>query len=421
MDQARFIHRILLASLLVVAQGMVPMSANALTLQQAEQAAISQSPEIKSLHAKSTSLRQAAVAAGQLSDPMLMLSAMNVPVNTFSFNQEAMTQVQVGLEQSFPKGRSLHYRSQQKEAMSRSENEKARATNAQILQNVRISWLNLYYWIHAKQIVHGQKKIFRHLVKVTESMLANNKAEQMDVVRAQLELTDLDNKIIEINQQIDTARSQLARWIGPSLASKANPATLPAWMKPPVDFSLQNMIKRHPELRAEQEISTAALNGIKWAEQQYIPGFTVSVAYGFRQGSNDNGSGRPDLLTAQVNMDLPIFTAKRQSKTLESNKEAYISSQQNSMSRYRELREILSSQYAVWKEQRNSATLYKNKLIPEAQQYAEATMTAYQNAKTDFPTLARAYIRELNTELGGLKAAVNRDMARANLFYLEGK
>lgn len=421
MDKWCLVQRIFWVTLALVVVSFYPSCAVALSLSQAEQAALSQSPELKSMHAKSRALKQAAVADGQFSDPKLMLGAMNVPVNTFSFNQEAMTQVQLGLQQSFPRGHSLRYKSRQTNALSRSEHEKSHATNSQILRSVRMSWLNLYYWVHAKQIVYGQKKIFRHLVKVTESMLANNQAQQKDVIRAQLELTDLDNKIIEINQQIDTVRGQLARWIGPSLARQAKPKRLPKWKKPPSHMSMQDIIKKHPELRADQAMVAASLNGMKWAEQQYIPGFTVGVAYGFRQGSDSNGTGRPDFLTAVVNMDLPIFPHNRQSRTLKSSEETLIASEQNLNSRYRQLREILTSQYAAWKEQRNSASLYRRKLIPEAKQYAEATMTSYQNTQTDFPTLARAYIRELSSELGGLKASVNRDIARANLFYLEGK
>ncbi|EHL31410.1 hypothetical protein LDG_6588 [Legionella drancourtii LLAP12] len=48
-------------------------------------------------------------------------------------------------------------------------------------------------------------------------------------------------------------------------------------------------------------------------------------------------------------------------------------------------------------------------------------MTAYQNFQTDFPTLARAYVRQLNTELEGLKVSVDRDVSRINLLYLQGK
>lgn len=421
MEQHRKHNALLKLSLLVLL--LIGHVANAmpLTLKQAERAALSQSPEVKSLRAKTEALGQSAIAAGQLSDPKLMLGAMNVPVDTFNFSQEPMTQVQVGLMQAFPRGRSLHYKSLQKHDLSIAESHKQQAMRLQVLQGVRLSWLNLYYWIHAKRIVLKQKKVFQHLVKITESMLANNKAQQRDVIRAQLELTELDNQLLNMNQQIKTARATLGRWVGPALAKEASPKRLPSWLSPPKLLQFQHDLAQHPILKTDAALISSGHAGIKLAEQQYKPGFTVGVAYGFRQGRNMDGQRRSDFLTAQVSMDLPLFTHNRQDRTLRASQENLLSNEENQMSDYRQLLETLKAQYAAWREQRRSAWLYRSQLIPEAKQYAEATMTAYQNTQTDFPTLARAYVRELNTELGGLKALVHQHIARANLLYLQGK
>ena len=421
MDRKRRVRVKFSMSLLFMLLGWGVAYAAPLTLRQAEMAALSQSPEVKSLQAKTNALGQSAIAAGQLSDPKLMLGAMNVPVDTFNFSQEPMTQVQVGLMQAFPRGRSLHYKSIQKHDLSVAESHKQQAMRLQVLQGVRLSWLNLFYWVHAKRIVMKQKKVFQHLVKVTESMLANNKAQQKDVIRAQLELTELDNQLLDINQQIETARATLARWVGPGLAATANPRRLPAWASPPTPAHFHHTIKKHPILKTDAALISSGQAGIQLAEQQYKPGFTVGVAYGFRQGQNIDGRKRSDFLTAQVSMDLPLFTHNRQDRTLRASQENLLSNEENQMSDYRQLLETLKAQYAAWREQRRSAWLYRSQLIPEAKQYAEATMTAYQNTQTDFPTLARAYVRELNTELGGLKALVHQHIARANLLYLQGR
>ena len=145
------------------------------------------------------------------------------------------------------------------------------------------------------------------------------------------------------------------------------------------------------------------------------------MVYGYRQARNPDGSKLPDMLTAQVGMDLPIFPKNRQDRTLNASINNLSAAQEDQISHYRQLREALMTQLANWEQQQKSALLYRQQLIPEAKQYAEATMIAYQNTQTDFPTLARAYIRELNTELSGLKATVNQEIARVNLLYLQGK
>ena len=392
-----------------------------LTLKQAETAALSQSPEIKSSQAKSRALEQSAIAAGQFSDPKLMLGTLNVPVDTFNFSQEPMTQIQVGLQQSFPRGHSLHFRSLQKQDLSAAESESAQTMKLMVLQNVRLSWLDLYYWLNARTIILNQEKVFKHLLDVTESMLANNQAQQKDVIRAQLELSELDNRLLAVKQQSDIARANLARWIGPTLAYHAQPTRLPTWPAPGRYKQIQHEIKNHPILKTDAAYVAAGSDNVKLAKQQYKPGFTVSMAYGFRQGNDLDGSKRPDFLSAQVSMDLPIFTSNRQDKSLKESQENLLSNEENQMSDYRQLQKSMSSEYAVWQERKKSTILYQQKLTPEAKQYAEATMAAYQNAQTDFPTLARAYVRELNTELEELKEVVDQKKARVNLLYLQGK
>ncbi len=416
------IFRILLGvNLLFLLLGWRMVFAMPLTLKQAENAALEQSPEIKSLQARTHALEQMAVAARQLADPKLMLSTMNVPVDGFDFSQEPMTQIQVGLQQNFPRGRSLHYHSLQKKDLSVAESQKQQEMLLLVLQGVRLSWLNLYYWLYSKQIILDQKKIFQHLVKVTESMLANNQAQQKDVIRAQLELTELDNQLLDIDQKIAIARAQLARWIDSELAKNANPQRLPIWSSLPMLGQMHSIIKHHPALKTDDALISAGLAGVNLAKQQYKPGFTVGAAYGFRQGSNLDGGSRADFLTAQVSLDLPLFTQNRQDRSLKASKENLFASEENKMSNYRQLREALNTQFAAWQQQRKSSRLYQSHLLPESKQYAEATLIAYQNAQTDFPTLARAYVRELNTELASLKAKVNRDIARVNLLYLQGK
>ena len=315
------------------------------TLEQAEHAALEQAPELKQLQAKQYSIEQAAIAAGQLADPKLKFTAMNIPVDTFDLGDVSMTQLQIGLLQAFPKGRSLKYRSLQKKDLSQAESEKVQAMQLQILRSVRHSWLDLYYWLYAKKLILDEKKVFEHLLKVTESLLANNKIQQKDVIRAQLELTDLDNQLININQNANVARAQLARWIGPNLAKSVQPNRLPKWLVPPMMTQLQTQLKKHPILRTDSALIASSQAGVKLAKQNFLPGFAIGVAYGFRQGNEFDGSKRSDFFTGQVVADLPIFPKNRQSRLLKSSREELNASQNNQDSHYRQLIESLKTEY----------------------------------------------------------------------------
>lgn len=395
--------------------------AQPLTLKQAETLAIQNSTEIQSFRAKNESLYQAAIAAGQYPDPHLFGGTLNVPVDTFKFNQEPMTQIQIGLGQYIPRGKSLQYNMQEKSCLAKAEFYKLQSMRLDILQKVRLSWLHLYYWQQARKIVSKEKNVFKDLLEVAKSMLANNKAQQKDVIRAQLELTELENRLIQIDEQIQTARFQLTRWISEPKARRAQTLNEPHWLSLPTKNRLLNFVKQHPELKTDSATISAFQAKMRQALEQYKPGFNVNVGYGIRQGRGIDGRKWPDFLTATVNMDLPVFTHNRQDRSLKASEENVLASEKDRMSHYRNLQEYLNIQYNIWQQQQKSTQLFINTLVPQANQYAKATMTAYQNFQTDFPTLARAYVRQLNTELEGLKAKVDRDAARINLLYLQGK
>ncbi len=391
-----------------------------ISLQQAEYAALQQTPDIKESEAKAHALKEAAVASGQLQDPKLEFSAQNFPTDTFRLDQEAMTQLQLGISQAFPRGKTLKYTELQNEKLAAAEQTQSHVISEQVLRSVRLAWLELYYWQASNHLIRQQQQVFQHLYEVTKALLASNKAQQNDVIQAQLELDDLQNRLINTEQQLDTARANLARWIGKAMASRALPSALPHWKRPPPYRTLQANLKHHPEINTTQNLIAANQANVMVAKQQYKPGIALGLKYGYRQGKNFDRSTRSDLMTANVSVDLPFFTKNRQDKTLSASESRLVASEEGRQATYRQLKETLAAQYAAWRSLSSRALLYQKTLIPESKAYAESTLITYQNNKTDFQNLADSYIRELETQLSGLKVATDQAKARVNLLYLQG-
>lgn len=59
-------------------------------------------PELRALEEKIDAFKQRPSQARSLSDPMLKMSIANLPVDTFRFDQEAMTQKQISVQQKLP-------------------------------------------------------------------------------------------------------------------------------------------------------------------------------------------------------------------------------------------------------------------------------------------------------------------------------
>jgi len=395
-------------------------SAGSMTLKSAEKIALERSSEVKIILAQSQELSEIAIAKGQFNDPKLNIAIANLPTDSFNFSQEPMTQIQLGIEQAFPKGASLSYNTLNMHHKALAKQEDGSVMRLKIRQKVRLSWLNLAFWLNAKSILDKEKRVFENLVQVTQSMLANNKTQQKDVIRANLDLLSIKNKLITVSENIQLARSELARWIGNNKASRVNPSYLPNWRLGSVSNLFSNL-KNHPVLISDMEKINAKNNKVNFQKEQFKPEFSMGGGYGFRQGNNGNGSKRADFVQIKLGVSLPLFPSKRQNKQLKASQLSLFSQKEMRVGHVRDLSDMLNKNLATFNLKQRSANLYQSQLVPEAKHYAKATLSSYENNKTDFPTLAKAYVTQFNTELGFIQALRDRTQARINLLFIQGR
>jgi outer membrane protein TolC len=394
--------------------------ANSLSIGEAEFLALNLSPEIQQLKAKACGLQQQAIADGQLLDPQLMAGAINVPTNSFSFTQDEMTMLAVGVQQQLPRGRSLTIKSKQTQALATAEQRKIKEQVSLLLRSVRETWLELYYWNQALKIIHDNQKIYRSLLKVSESQYSTGKGNQSDVLQVQVELSRLANQSLQIEQQIDLLRAQLGRFIGQEQAKRNLSEHLPSWLKPPSRLVLQHRLKSHPLILIDGATIEAARQEVALAKEQYKPGWLLGASYGFRQGQMPNGMPRSDMLTAQVTVDLPLFPGKRQDRQFQASVYKLQASHMDRAIHYRDLLKELQAQYAIWEKLSQRERIYQGQLLPEAKQNAKASLLAYQNTTVEMNTVLRAYSNELDIRQEQLQVLIEKMKARVVLLYLEG-
>ncbi len=117
------------------------LAASALSLKVVEELALASDPGVQSVESNRLALEEMSIAAGQLPDPLLKMGLVSLPTDTFNLGQEAMTQVQVGMIQKFPRGNSRSLRSEQIGMKSQGLNELARDQELRILLQVREQFL----------------------------------------------------------------------------------------------------------------------------------------------------------------------------------------------------------------------------------------------------------------------------------------
>ncbi len=392
-----------------------------MTLQQAESLANAMDPGSKRFQSLARSMEQKSVADAQLPDPKLRFGLMNFPVDTFKRDQEPMTQIQLGVQQMFPRGDSLNIKSQRTLIDARSNEYQAQNRESMLQKQVRISWLELYYWLRADEVVTKNRQLFEQLVEVTQYHYGAGRRNQQDVIRAQLELSRLDDRLIDVKTSQEKAAAELAVLTGRNMETISLPDELPVIAD---DFNLQEIhaqLPSHPMMLIAKSQVEVGQKNVELAREAYKPGWMLGVNYGVRDGQNPNGSDRADFLSIGVTLDVPLFKDKRQDRQLKASQYKLGASKQMLDQRFLELKQMLDKDYTDWKHLQERHRFYHDKLIPQAEQNVEAALFAYQNDRSDFTSLMRARITLLDTDLKSIRINVDRVKAQARVLYFSGE
>lgn len=411
--------RIVFAAIALLAV-MLPTGIKAvqpLTLTEAESLISPHDPSFTRFGAQAEALENAAVADGQLPDPRIRVGVINLPTDTFDFSQEPMTQAVVGVSQAFPPFGTLSLKSARTRHLADKQRALRSAESLDALLAVRLDWLEAHYWSRAIEILQDSKTALRNVIGSTASRFATGIERSEDLVRTELELSLVDDRELEALRQLETARSRLVRWVGEA-GRRPIGGAVPDLPPPGELEALRAGLSRHPKIMELDQETAAKRKGMEIAERRYYPDFSLEALYGYRD-RDMTGRDLPDFASFMVNMSVPLFFWNRQDKEVARSRQEVRSAELLRSQRLIELDKMLEISWADWIRFGDRVALYEKALRSQAEENIDASLIAYQSDVTDFSTLMRAQLTEIDTRLRGLRVRVDRAKAQAQLLYLK--
>ena len=410
-----------LAALLLFTQGGVVAADADLSLAEAERRALEYDAGVRAVQSEAQAMREQAVADGQLPDPALTVGAMNVPVDSWSMTEDGMTQLSVGIAQSFPPGATLRHQSERAMRLAGAADAEASARRREVLRDVRMVWLEVAYRDAALAQIDATTAVFDDVLAITKSQYRTGRNNLQDVLAAQLERAMLDDRKAELLAERAAALAQLQRWTGPIAHDFRIADDLPQLAAPPGRDALRAQLDAHPMVQAASQRVAAGQSAVEAARQQYKPGWMVDVSYGDRRGNEPDGMRRSDMVTAMVTVDLPLFPGQRQDRRVAASVAEADAMRFRRDEVYRDLQQTLDTEYPRWLQLRAREQGYEQSILPAARNNAEAALSAYRNSVTDFSALMRAQIADLDSRLQALRTRTERLLAQVRLLYLAGE
>lgn len=384
----------------------------ALTLAEAERLALEHAPVYAHHRTAVDAARERTVYEGRLPDPQLTLGAVNVPTDTYKLNQEDMTMVTVGVRQAFPPGDTLALRTRRAEQNLKREEAYLEIQRRNLLRDVRRTWFDLYFANATITNLIQTRSLLERQIDAAEGRYRAAQDTQQTVLRARQALARLDEKTAEQRAQKKRLQAWLSRWIG-AAAYTPLPEALPEL--PPVAESFD--VAQHPDWLAAQAGVEAARAEVDIARQEYKPGMMLDLSYGIRQNT-PSGANRPDMVSAMLTVDLPVFRSKRQDRRLAEKQAMEAGMQWEAEDKRRELEAQYQALHAEHEALTQRVQIVEQRLLPEVRRAAQLTVAGFAREQTE---LREAHLQELNTELELTRLRVERARAQTEMLYFTGE
>jgi outer membrane protein TolC len=404
-----------LASLLV----LTASQAQGLSLAEVERIAIERDAMAHQMREQGAAMRERAVMEGELMDPELRFGAVNVPVDSFSLDADDMTMLEVGLSQEFTPGRSRELSRRQMEQLAAAMEAATQDRERLVRREVRKLWTQLAYVGAAREALADQSGWVEQMRRSARARYASGEGKQLDVLQAGLDAAMLREQQLDLDRDEVLQRAQLSYWLGSDAVARVAPGGLPARTELPPLGGLEARLPAHAsQLDFERRIAAAG-TAVEAARERRKPGWMLDLSYGYRQDT-PGGMSRPDMLSAMVTVDLPLFRAERQDRAVNA-----AQAEERSLHAAHEdhLREMRAMLVEAWNTARRTAELerfYEDELLPLAEQSVQAALLGWRSNRAMIDEVVAARRLALETRLKHLRLAADRALAHHEIDYLAG-
>lgn len=354
-----------------------------------------------------------------LPDPMVKYGHFGESVETRVGPQENV----FGASQKIPFPGKLGLKGKSQGKHAEMLKEKYEAAKREVIKNVKFVYYDIFWVDKAIQITEGEKAILESLEKVAQRKYESNLTPQADVIKAQVELSRLIDKLLLLRQNRKSLVAKLNSILNRSQATELENITDvdPSGFEYEIN-QLQEIAKgsRQELIAANLDIERAEYEK-SLARMDYLPDFTFGFDY-IQVGSGETTmpNDGQDAWMGTVAVNIPIWFDKLSAQTKE--KKAQLeAARKNYENVGNSVTYEVEDLYFKILTYKDIMSLYKTALIPQSEQAFDAAKTGYETSKVDFLNWLDAERVLLQTRLAYYKAIADYQKSIAYLERVVGR
>jgi outer membrane protein TolC len=292
----------------------------------------------------------------------------------------------------FPGKRALRGGRARQEALS--ESYMFLGTELNLAARLKAAFYELQFAYDAADVLARNKALLRQLAKVAEARYSVGEATQQDLIKSQVEVSVIETRLVEFERRKQSLSAEinslLNREPGAALGQPEPPEGVPAL--PPLE-RLQSVAREtSPVLRAGRSAIDGRQLGLELARREYYPDFEVMGGY-FNQGS------MKDMWEFRVQMNIPVFFARKQRQGVEEAGARLSEAQKTYRSQEQMLAFRIKDQHVAAETSRQLMDLYSKLIVPQAKLALESSLSSYGTGKVDFLSVLSNFTTILENEM----------------------
>jgi outer membrane protein TolC len=360
--------------------------------------------QLQSLSAQVEQFKQEIGFAGAWEDPRIGLGLLNVPTDTFSLDQEPMTQKQISIAQKLPLFGKLDLKSKRAAILALRQQIILEQKRLEVARRITASYYDLTYVRSSLDTNAKLTDLVGGLLQVAETRYATGKALQQDVLQAQVELSKLLDDKISLKSRERMLEARVNALLSRDRFAPVRTGALPDLAEIRLDPKRLQQIglaQNRAIAVTRVEIDQAELE-VELARKQYWPDMDLRFAYGQRD-EDLTGRDLPDFVSGQVIFNVPLWQNKRQDSQLEAARQKHQAAVKAHENLVRALPFRIDELVSAIEDTQQNMTLFRDALLVQADSWAESALVSYEVGKLEFNSMISAQLRQLQFELQTLR------------------
>jgi outer membrane protein TolC len=334
--------------------------------------------------------------AGALPDPTFSVgyASNGNPLPGAGLGTNPTSNIGFSITQSIPYPGKRRLREDVSSKEAQAEFQQYQLTELNVIARLKQAFFRLQHSYGAHQVMDRNREVLRQLLQVTEARYSVGKAAQQDIFKTQTQLTIIDAKVLELEQEHRIAEAEILSLLnrppGSSLSRPGEPQI--GDLSITLDELYAHAMTNAPMLRRDQKLIERAELAVNLAHKDFYPDYAITAGY-YNQGS------MAPMYTFRLDLNVPLFASRKQRPAL-TEQVAYLAVARHAFeSTEQTIAAQIRQDYTVARTSLDLMKIYRETLIPQAELAIESSLAAYETGAVDFLSVLTNYMSVVDFDM----------------------